>query len=85
MRFVGLTLCLLVSSLGARAESIEDRMAALERQVKTLEEALRNQSGQQTITVTDAADAEEKTARPTSDTLPISPQLAASELTLTGS
>jgi len=58
MRFVGLTLCLLASSLGARAESIEDRMAALERQVKTLEEALRNQSGQQAMAVTDAVDAE---------------------------
>ncbi len=44
MRLVGLTLCLLASSLGARAESIEDRMAALERRVKVLEEALRGQS-----------------------------------------
>ena len=58
MRLVGLTLCLLASSLGARAESIEDRMASLERQVKTLEEALRNQSSQPTTTDTDAAEAE---------------------------
>ena len=58
MRLVGLTLCLLASSLGARAESIEDRMAALERQVKTLEEALRNQGGKPTIP--DAIDAEFK-------------------------
>lgn len=43
MRLIGLTLCLLASSFGARAESIEDRMAALERQVKTLEAALRDQ------------------------------------------
>ena len=60
MRFVGLTLCLLASSLGARAESIEDRMASLERQVKTLEEALRNQSGKPTIADIDAVDAEFK-------------------------
>jgi hypothetical protein len=58
MRLVGLTLCLLASSLGARAESIEDRMAALERQVKTLEEALRNQSTKATLADTDAVDAD---------------------------
>ena len=58
MRLFGLTLCLLASSLGARAESIEDRMASLERQVKTLEEALRNQSGKPTIADIDAVDAE---------------------------
>ena len=58
MRLFGLTLCLLASSFGARAESIEDRMASLERQVKTLEEALRNQSGQPTMADTDALDAE---------------------------
>lgn len=56
MRLVGLTLCLLASSLGARAESIEDRMASLERQVKTLEEALRNQNGVPTMADTDAVD-----------------------------
>lgn len=44
MRLAGLTLCLLASSLGARAELIEDRMASLERRVKVLEEALRDQS-----------------------------------------
>ena len=60
MRLFGLTLCLLASSLGARAESIEDRMASLERQVKTLEEALRNQSGKPTLAVTDAVEAEFK-------------------------
>ena len=58
MRLIGLTLCLLASSLGARAESIEDRMAALERQVKSLEEALRDQSGKPTLAATDAIDAE---------------------------
>ena len=58
MRLFGLTLCLLASSLGARAESIEDRMASLERQVKTLEEALRNQNGMPTIADIDAVDAE---------------------------
>jgi hypothetical protein len=60
MRLIGLTLCLLASSLGARAESIEDRMAALERQVKTLEEALRMQSGQPAMTDTDTVDAQFK-------------------------
>ena len=45
MRLFGLTLALLASSLGARAESIEDRMASLEQQVKILQEALRNQGG----------------------------------------
>ena len=55
MRRFGLTLALLASSLGARAESVEDRMAALERQVRTLEEALRNQTG--TPALTDAASA----------------------------
>ena len=44
MRLFGLTLALLASSLGARAESVEDRMTALEQQVKSLQEALRNQS-----------------------------------------
>ena len=44
MRLIGLTIALLASSLGARAESVEDRMTALEEQVKTLQEALRNQS-----------------------------------------
>ena len=52
MRLFGLTLALLASSLGARAESVEDRMTALEQQVKTLQEALRSQNG------TDAVDAE---------------------------
>jgi hypothetical protein len=41
MRFVGLTLCLLASSFGARADSVEDRVAALEARVKALEQALR--------------------------------------------
>ena len=45
MRLIGLTLCLLASSLGARAESVEDRVSALEARVKVLEEAIRNQSG----------------------------------------
>jgi hypothetical protein len=45
MRLLGLTLCLLVSSFGARAESVEDRVAALEARVKGLEEAIRSQSG----------------------------------------
>ena len=49
MRLLGLTLCLLASSFGARAESIEDRMAALERRVKVLEEALRNKSEAPTL------------------------------------
>jgi hypothetical protein len=44
MRLIGLTLCLLASSLGARAESVEDRVSALEARVKALEEALHNQA-----------------------------------------
>ena len=40
MRRIGLTLCLLVSSLGARAEAAEDRVAELEARVKALESAL---------------------------------------------
>jgi hypothetical protein len=43
MRFLGLTLCLLASSFGARAQSVEDRVTALEARVKVLEEALHNQ------------------------------------------
>ena len=42
MRFIGLTLCLLASSFGARAESAEDRIGALEARVKALEQALRD-------------------------------------------
>jgi hypothetical protein len=45
MRLIGLTLCLLASSLGARAESVEDRVAALEARVKALEEAVHSQAG----------------------------------------
>ena len=60
MRLIGLTLCLLASSLGARAESIEDRMAALERQVKSLEAALRDQGGKPTLADNDAVNAEFK-------------------------
>jgi hypothetical protein len=44
MRFIGLTLCLLASSLGARAESTDERIAALEARVKTLEQALQAKS-----------------------------------------
>ena len=40
MRRLGLTLCFLVSSFSARADSVEDRVAALEARVKALEEAL---------------------------------------------
>ncbi len=57
MRLFGLTLCLLVSAFGSRAESIEDRVASLERQVKTLEEALRMQGGKAMLTDTDDAEA----------------------------
>lgn len=45
MRFAGLALCLLASSMGARAESLEDRVATLEARVKALEQALRTQGG----------------------------------------
>jgi hypothetical protein len=40
MRSLGLTLCLLASSLGARAETVEERVTALEARVKALEQAL---------------------------------------------
>ena len=43
MRFAGLSLCLLVSTLSARAQSAEDRVATLEGRVKALEEVLRSQ------------------------------------------
>ena len=65
MRLFGLTLALLASSLGARAESVEDRMAALEQQVKTLQEALRSQSGATdpaSPTLTDGQTGGDKTA-----------------------
>jgi hypothetical protein len=45
MRLIGLTLCLLASSFGARAECGEDRVAALEARVKELEAALQSDSG----------------------------------------
>jgi hypothetical protein len=45
MRFIGLTLCLLASTFGARADSLEDRVTALELRVKVLEDALRAQGG----------------------------------------
>lgn len=45
MRFVGLTLCLLVSSIVARAETAEERITALEARVKALELALREAGG----------------------------------------
>lgn len=61
MRLIGLTLCLLASSFGARAESIEDRMASLERQVKTLEEALRLQAATPAPAGTEARVAEKET------------------------
>jgi hypothetical protein len=44
MRFIGLTLALLASSLGARADSAEERVATLEARVKALEAALSNPS-----------------------------------------
>jgi len=43
MRFVGLTLCLIASSFSARADSLEDRVVALEARVKSLEDALHSQ------------------------------------------
>ena len=45
MRFIGLTLCLLASTFGARADSLEDRVTALELRVKVLEDALHAQGG----------------------------------------
>ncbi|HEY3898231.1 MAG TPA: hypothetical protein VGM54_06440 [Chthoniobacter sp.] len=45
MRFIGLTLCLLASTFGARADSLEDRVTALELRVKVLEDALHAKAG----------------------------------------
>ncbi len=44
MRFAGLSICLLVSTLSARAEALEGQVATLEERIKTLEEALQNQT-----------------------------------------
>lgn len=44
MRFAGLSICLLVSTLSARAEALESQVASLEERIKTLEEALQNQT-----------------------------------------
>ena len=44
MRFAGLSICLLVSTLSARAEALESQVATLEERIKTLEEALRSQA-----------------------------------------
>ena len=66
MRLFGLTLALLASSLGARAESVEDRMTALEEQVKTLQEALRSQNSMadkpELLSMTDGQTGSDKTA-----------------------
>ena len=89
MRLLGLTLCLLASSFGARAESIEERMTALERQVKSLEGALREQGGRLPGSAEEAiaagfAEAGSDENNSSNHTLP-TPQLASGELTLTGS
>lgn len=47
MRFAGLSICLLVSTLSARAEALETQVATLEERIKTLEEALQNQAEKQ--------------------------------------
>ena len=44
MRFAGLSICLLVSTLSARAEALESHVATLEERIRTLEEALQNQT-----------------------------------------
>jgi TolA-binding protein len=44
MRFAGLSICLLVSTLSARAEALESQVTTLEERIKTLEEALQNQA-----------------------------------------
>jgi hypothetical protein len=50
MRFIGLALCLLASTFGARADSLEDRVTALELRVKVLEDTLRAQGVGEPIT-----------------------------------
>jgi chaperonin cofactor prefoldin len=47
MRFAGLSICLLVSTLSARAEALETQVTTLEERIKTLEEALQNQGAEQ--------------------------------------
>lgn len=47
MRFAGLSICLLVSTLSARAEALESQVITLEERIKTLEEALQTQSAEQ--------------------------------------
>ena len=44
MRYAGLSLCLLVSTLTARAESLEERVASLEQTIRNLQEALQQQA-----------------------------------------
>ncbi len=67
MRFIGLTLCLLASSLGARAESVEDRVAALEARVKALEEVLHNQADKPAASSAVSIDGTYKTTLPNGD------------------
>jgi hypothetical protein len=47
MRLAGLSICLLVSTLTARAEALEERVASLEQTIRSLEGAL---SGQAAVT-----------------------------------
>ncbi len=44
MRFAGLSICLLVSTLSARAEDLELQVTALEERVRILEETLQIQA-----------------------------------------
>ena len=44
MRYAGLSLCLLVSTLTARAEALEERVASLEQTIRSLQEALQEQA-----------------------------------------
>jgi UDP-N-acetylmuramyl tripeptide synthase len=69
MRLIGLTLCFLVSSFGARAESVEDRVAALEARVKALEQALRVQGGNAAPAVAINIDGTYKAVLPNGDTV----------------
>jgi anti-sigma factor RsiW len=44
MRLAGLSICLLVSTLTARAEALEERVATLEQTIRSLESALSRQA-----------------------------------------
>jgi hypothetical protein len=71
MRFIGLTLALLASSFGARAESLEDGVVALEARVKTLEAALHAQAVAPTASNSTSIDGAYKATMPNGDVVTV--------------